>query len=153
MRDFGVEPVPVLDAQQEALILAHFRSLDWLAFLTDMYLCVEALGSDAVESIVPLADPGTKASLRVPLQDELDHIEFGVNRLREELARMSPADRRAFLDSIPGRITALSDAFNEMGLDLQRLFEAVGADYEALCHSVLERKEEVLREVAEPLAA
>jgi hypothetical protein len=40
-----------------------------------------------------------------------------------------------------------------MGLDLRRLFEAVGADYEALCRSVLERKEEVLREVAEPLAA
>jgi hypothetical protein len=33
----------------EAAILAHFRRLDWLDFLADMYLCVEALGSDAVE--------------------------------------------------------------------------------------------------------
>jgi hypothetical protein len=153
MREFGVAPAPVLGAQQEAEILTHFRALDWLEFLTDMYLCVEALGSDAVESIVPLADPGTRQSLHVPLQDELDHIRFGVERLRAELSRLSPAERRTFLGSIPGRITALGEAFHAMGLDLRRLFEAVGADYEALCRSVLERKEEVLREVAEPLAA
>src|SRR3990172_9187716 len=36
-----------------------------------MYICVEALGSDAVERIVPLSDPGTRESLRIPLTDEL----------------------------------------------------------------------------------
>jgi hypothetical protein len=153
MREFGVEPVPVLDAREQAQFLAHFRELEWLDFLTDMYLCVEALGSDAVERIVPLADPGTRASLHIPLQDELDHIAFGIKRLREELAQMTAAARRSFLDAIPGRISALNAAFHAMGLDVQQLFEAVGADYAALCRSVLARKEQVLREVEEPLAA
>ena len=40
-----------------------------------------------------------------------------------------------------------------MGLDLETLFESVGADYGMLCRSVRERKEEVLKAVAEPLAA
>ena len=44
-----------------------------------MYLCVEALGSDAVEKIVSLADPGTRESLHIPLQDELDHNDFGIS--------------------------------------------------------------------------
>jgi len=153
MQSFGTERTPVISATQEAAILAHFRQLDWMDFLTDMYLCVEALGSDAVEKVVPLADPGTRESLRIPLQDELDHIAFGVNRLRQELAHLQAADREAYLDRIPRRIEALSTMFDGMGLDVQALFEAVGADYDLLCQSLLERKSELLQEVAKPLAA
>jgi hypothetical protein len=153
MDKFGTSQAPIISDEQEARILEHFRRLNWMDFLTDMYLCVEALGSDAVEKIVPLADPGTKESLRIPLQDELDHIAFGVGRLKQELATMEPADREAFLKHIPERITALNQAFHGMGLNVRNLFEAVGADYDELCQSVLQRKDEVIREVAEPIAA
>lgn len=153
MGRFGTARTPVLSVAQEQAILAHFRKLDWLDFLTDMYLCVEALGSDAVEQIVPLADPGTKESLRIPLADELNHIAFGINRLREELGRMSPADRQACLERIPQRITDLARTLLASGIDVQTLFEAVGANYAGLCQAVLARKEEVLREVAQPMAA
>lgn len=153
MDKFGAREAPIISKQQEAAILDHFRQLDWLDFLTDMYLCVEALGSDAVEKVVPLADPGTKESLRIPLQDELDHIAFGVNRLKQELSHLEPSERDAFLDRIPERIETLSQSFDDMGLNEDELFEAVGADYEALCESVLQRKDEVLKEVSEPLAA
>ena len=153
MNAFGTRQDPVIPAEKEADILAHFRRLDWLDFLADMYLCVEALGSDAVEKVVPLADPGTKESLRVPLQDELDHIAFGVGRLQGELARLAPAARAQFLACLPARIETLTRAFHGMGLDVQRLFEAVGADYDDLCDSVLRRRDEILQEVAGPLAA
>jgi hypothetical protein len=153
MNAFGTRQDPVISPGQEADILAHFRELGWLDFLADMYLCVEALGSDAVEKVVPLADPGTKESLRIPLQDELDHIAFGVERLKHELAQLPAADRAEFLMRVPGRIEALTRAFHGMGLEVRRLFEAVGADYDELCDSVLRRKDEVLREVAGPLAA
>jgi hypothetical protein len=153
MNAFGTRQEPVIPAEKEADILAHFRRLDWLDFLADMYLCVEALGSDAVEQVVPLADPGTKESLRVPLEDELDHIAFGVGRLQGELAHLAPAARAQFLARLPARIEALTRAFHGMGLDVRRLFEAVGADYDELCDSVLRRREEILRQVAAPLAA
>jgi hypothetical protein len=153
MNAFGTRQDPVIPAEKEADILAHFRGLDWLDFLADMYLCVEALGSDAVEKVVPLADPGTKESLRVPLQDELDHIAFGVGRLKQELAQMTAASRAQFLARLPGRIESLTRDFLGMGFDVRRLFEAVGADYDELCDSVLRRKDEILQEVAGPLAA
>ena len=153
MNAFGTRQDPVIPAAKETDILAHFRQLDWLDFLADMYLCVETLGSDAVEQVVPLADPGTKESLRIPLRDELDHIAFGTGRLKQDLAQMPPAERAQFLSRLPGRIEALTTAFHDMGLDVRRLFEAVGADYDELCDSVLRRRDEVLREVAGPLAA
>lgn len=153
MQQFGTDRTPVLSADQETAILAHFRGLEWVDFLIDMYLCVEALGSDAVEQVVPLADPGTQESLRVPLADELDHIAFGVNRLRTELARMPAARRRACLARMPARIRDLAHAFLATGIDVRALFESVGADFEALCAAVAARKDEVLREVAVPLAA
>jgi hypothetical protein len=153
MNAFGTRQDPVIPAEKEADILAHFRRLDWLDFLADMYLCVEALGSDAVEQVVPLADPGTKESLRVPLQDELDHIAFGVGRLQGELAHLAPAARAQFLARLPARIEALTEAFHGMGIEVRRLFEAVGADYDELCDSVLRRRDEILRQVAGPLAA
>ena len=139
MEKFGTSQVPIISPKQEAAILAHFRQLDWMDFLTDMYLCVEALGSDAVEKVVPLADPGTRESLRIPLQDELDHIAFGVSRLKQELAAMAPAKREAFLGQIPERIANLNLAFHGMGLNVKDLFEGAGADYDELCQSVLRR--------------
>jgi hypothetical protein len=59
----------VITPEQEEMMRQHFRRLPWLEFLADMYLCVEALGSEAVKNIVPLADPGTHESLPVPLSD------------------------------------------------------------------------------------
>jgi antitoxin component HigA of HigAB toxin-antitoxin module len=153
MQSFATDRTPVISAAQEAAILAHFRQLDWMDFLTDMYLCVEALGSDAVEKVVPLADPGTRESLRVPLQDELDHIAFGVDRLRHELAQLQAVERDAYLGRIPQRIEALNRMFQGMGLDVQALFEAVGTDYDMLCESLRERKSALLQQVARPLAA
>ena len=153
MQSFATDRTPVISPAQEAAILTHFRQLDWMDFLTDMYLCVEALGSDAVEKVVPLADPGTRESLRVPLQDELDHIAFGIDRLRHELAQLQAVERDAYLDRIPQRIEALSRMFQGMGLEVQALFEAVGTDYDMLCESLRERKSELLQQVARPLAA
>jgi hypothetical protein len=153
MKKFGTPRTAVISSEQETAILKHFRQLDWLDFLTDMYLCVEALGSDAVEKVVPIADPGTRESLRIPLQDELDHIAFGVNRLKQELSHMTPADRETLLARIPGRIQALNRSFHDMGLNVKDLFEAVGTNYPALCKSVLQRKDAILKEVAEPIAA
>ena len=153
MEKFGVNQPKIISEAQEATILEHFRQLDWLDFLTDMYLCVEALGSDAVEKVVPLADPGTRESLRIPLQDELDHIAFGIKHLQQELATMRPADREAFLKAIPERIEMLNQSFHGMGLNVRSLFEAVGANYDELCQQVLKRKNEILEEVSKPLAA
>jgi len=153
MRAFGSDPAPVIAADQEAAILEHFRALDWLDFLTDMYLCVEALGSDAVEKVVPLADPGTRESLRIPLQDELEHVAFGVNRLRQELAQLPASQRDAYVGGIAQRIDALAGLFQAMQPGVQTLFESVGADYDRLCQSLQQRKAELLQEVARPLAA
>lgn len=148
MEQFGTDTTPVIGPQQEERIRSHFRDLPWLEFLADMYLCVEALGSEAVENVVPLADPGTRESLHVPLSDEQDHIAFGVERLRRELATLPEAQRRAFLASIPQRIDRLTDAFHGMGFDVAALFANVGADYAALCDAVLLRRDEVLNQVA-----
>jgi hypothetical protein len=148
MERFGTDTTPVISAEQEELIRQHFRALPWLEFLADMYLCVEALGSEAVENIVPLADPGTRESLQVPLSDEQDHIAFGVNRLRQELCGIPAAQRTAFLASIPARIDRLTEAFHGLGLDVGQLFENVGADYPALCDAVLQRRDQILDQVA-----
>jgi hypothetical protein len=153
MEKFGTSQAPIISDEQETFILEHFRQLEWMDFLTDMYLCVEALGSDAVETVVPLADPGTKESLRIPLQDELDHIAFGIGRLKQELATMETADREAYLEHIPERITTLTQAFHGFGLNVRNLFEDVGANYGEVCRSVLQRKDEVIKVVSEPLAA
>jgi hypothetical protein len=112
MEQFGTTATPVISDRQEALIRSHFRELSWLEFLADMYLCVEALGSEAVENIVPLADPGTRESLHVPLSDEQDHIAFGMTRLRSELAQLPVAEREAFLAGIPQRIETLTNTFS-----------------------------------------
>jgi len=153
LKKFCSSREPVISTEQESQILEHFRRLDWTGFLADMYLCVEALGSEAVERIVPLTDPGTRESLRIPLEDELDHVAFGIARLKQELAALDPDDRTAFLARIPERIETLTTAFHGMGVDLRGLFEDVGADYDALGNALLQRRDELLQEVAEPLAA
>jgi antitoxin component HigA of HigAB toxin-antitoxin module len=82
-----------------------------------------------------------------------DHIAFGVDRLRHELAQLQAVERDAYLGRIPQRIDALNLMFQGMGLDVQALFEAVGTDYDMLCESLQERKSELLQQVARPLAA
>ena len=148
MSQFGTDTTPLITADQECLIRAHFRDLPWLEFLADLYLCVEALGSEAVENIVPLADPGTRESLHVPLSDEQDHVAFGISRLKEDLARLPREQREAFLANIPQRIEELTRAFDGFGMNVEDLFSNVGANYEALCDAVLKRRDEVLEEVA-----
>ena len=148
MEKFGTDTQPVITPKQQDMIRAHFRDLPWLEFLADMYLCVEALGSEAVENIVPLADPGTRESLHVPLSDELDHIAFGISRLKQELAQLPEEDRRAFPALIPQRIEALMETFLGLGIDTRVLFERVGADYRVLCDAVRKRRDEVLQQVA-----
>ena len=148
MKKFGTDTRPVITSEQEEMIRKYFRRLPWLEFLADMYLCVEALGSEAVENIVPLADPGTRESLHIPLSDELDHIDFGVARLKQELAQLPEQARKTFLASIPHRIAALTQSFHGLGLDARSLFENVGADYRALCVAVVKRRDEILEQVA-----
>jgi hypothetical protein len=148
MHQFGTQPTPVITPEQEQMIRAHFRTLPWIDFLADLYVCVEALGSEAVERIVPLADPGTRESLRVPLTDEIDHVAFGVSRLKQELARLTETERKAFLERLPVRIEALTDAFHGFGFSVRDMFEAVGADYARLCRMLEERQKELIAELA-----
>jgi hypothetical protein len=148
MNTFGVENHPLITATQQAAIRAHFRSLPWPEFLVDLYVCVEALGSEAVEKIVPLADPGTRESLRIPLSDELDHVAFGVTRLKQELAAMTEVERRAFLARIPERIEVLTEKFEDFVLNVPALFTAVGVDYQKLCAQLELREYELFDELA-----
>jgi hypothetical protein len=147
MVQFDADPTPLINPEQEQMIREHFQSLPWIDFLADLYICVEALGSEAVERIVPLADPGTRESLRIPLTDELDHVAFGVSRLRKELARCSKTERQTFLERLPARIESLANAFHGFGIPVRRLFEAVGADYDRLCQLLEERQKELIAEL------
>ena len=153
MEKFGVDQIPMITEKQEAVVRDHFRSLSWMDFLADMYLCVEALGSEAVEKVVPLADPGTRESLRIPLSDEIDHVAFGVERLRQELTKLSNEERDKFLRKIPARIDALTEAFHGFDLNLKELFEAVGANYDEIRAALNERRTVILREVDLGVAA
>lgn len=148
MARFGTPAMPVFTPAQEAAIRAHFRKLPWLEFLADMYVCVEALGSEAVEQIVPIADPGTRASLRTPLEDELDHVAFGVGRLKEELLKLPADEREAFIVTLEGRIERMTRRFHEMGLNVESMFTAVGADYDELGDVVIARRNALLHEIA-----
>lgn len=65
MSEFGVDPSPIIDPAELKKLHEHFRSLDWTGFLVELYIVIEALGSQAVEQIVPLADPGTRESLQL----------------------------------------------------------------------------------------
>lgn len=153
IKQFGTDTTHVFSELQQKLFLQHFRSLDWLDFLTDMYVCVEALGGEAVEQVVPMADPGTRESLKVPLQDEIDHIAFGLGRLKQELSIMPESDRYAYIDGISSRLDFLDDSLHDMGLDIPSMFTAVGANYQLVVDSVMQRRQEILESFSLQAAA
>ena len=148
MGEFGVNPAAVIDSQALEQLHDHFRQLDWADFLTDLYLVIEALGSQAVEQLVPLADPGTRESLRIPLQDELDHVAFGMSELRNALAEMDAQQRRERLANIPHRIQALTRYLQQLEVPVADWFEEVGTDYPNLCATLDQRKSQLLTELA-----
>ena len=143
MSIFGVDTGPVIGEAALRDLHEHFRGLGWIDFLSDLYLVVEALGSQAVEELVPLADPGTRESLRVPLQDELDHVAFGMAQLTTALARIPADQRRLVVDKMPDRIVRFVSLLSALNLPLDDWFEKVGADYQQLC-GVLERRQQEL---------
>jgi len=153
IKKFGTDTTPVFNEIQQHMFLAHFRSLNWLDFLTDMYVCVEALGSEAVEQIVPMADPGTRDSLQIPLQDEADHVAFGLNSLQAELAKLPADESHAYLQTIESRLDFLDDTLHGLGLDVPAMFSAVGADYHKVVATVMHRRQQILESLAQPLAA
>ena len=153
MHKFGTDRAPVFSEVQQEVFLGHFRSLNWLDFLTDMYVCVEALGSEAVEQIVPMADPGTRESLKTPLEDEIDHVEFGLTQLKIELAKLPEQQRMEYIESITTRLGFLDDTLHGFGADIPAMFAAVGADYQQVVDKVLERRAEILQSLALPKAA
>lgn len=150
---FGTDKTHVFNDFQQEMFLMHFRSLNWLDFLTDMYVCVEALGSEAVEQVVPMADPGTRQSLQTPLEDEIDHVAFGLGRLQTELAKLSVEQREAYLESIPSRLDFLDDTLHGLGIDVPAMFRAVGADYQQVVKIVLQRRQMIIDSLTLPLAA
>ncbi len=153
IKKFDTDTTPVFSERQQEMFLVHFRSLNWLDFLTDMYVCIEALGGEAVEQIVPLADPGTRESLKVPLQDEIDHVAFGLGRLRDELVKLPEAESYAYLQTIESRLDFLDDTLHGLGIDVPGMFSAVGADYQKVVETVLRRRQQILESLAQPLAA
>jgi uncharacterized ferritin-like protein (DUF455 family) len=153
IRQFGTDDTPVFNDLQQHMFLAHFRSLNWLDFLTDMYVCIEALGGEAVEQVVPMADPGTRESLKIPLQDEIDHVAFGLGRLHDELAKLPQAESTAYLQTIESRLDFLDDTLHGLGIDVPAMFEAVGADYQKVVDMVMFRRQQILESLAQPLAA
>ena len=153
IKKFGTDDTPIFNAIQQEMFFTHFRSLSWLNFLTDMYICIEALGGEAVEQVVPMADPGTRESLRVPLQDEVDHVAFGLGKLHEELAKLPEAESYAYLQTIESRLDFLDDTLHGFGIDVPAMFSAVGADYRKVVDTVLHRRQQILEGLAQPLAA
>lgn len=153
MSVFGTKENLIISDEQAEIIRQHFRELLWVDFLVEMYLCVEALGSEAVEKIVPLADPGTRESFRIPLTDELDHIAFGLSSLQKQLRKMTPRDQLVFFQHIPERIEHVTELFHSLVKNIPELFTEVGANYEFVCHAVLERRDEVIDRVISQNAA
>ncbi|VAW55242.1 hypothetical protein MNBD_GAMMA06-1029 [hydrothermal vent metagenome] len=153
IKKFGTDDTPVFNEIQQELFLAHFRSLTWLDFLTDMYVCIEALGGEAVEQIVPMADPGTRESLKIPLQDEIDHVAFGLEKLHDELEKLSEAESYAYLKTIESRLDFLDDTLHGMGIDVPGMFKAVGADYQKVVDTVMFRRQQILESLARSIAA
>lgn len=148
MQEFGVVTAPVIGQQVLEQLHGHFRALDWIDFLTDLYLVVEALGSQAVEQVVPLADPGTRESLRVPLQDELDHVAFGLSELQKALDGMDALQRQSRLDRIPARIQSIFDMLDGFKVPVLDWFEQVGANSQQLCAVLDRRRDELITELA-----
>ncbi len=57
---------------------------------------------------------------------------------------MSEADRYAYIDSISSRLDFLDDSLHDMGLDIPAMFTAVGANYQIVVDSVMQRRQEIL---------
>ena len=147
MARFGISFTPLIDEQSLERFRAHFRGLNWIDFLTDLYLVIEALGSQAVEQIVPLADPGTRESLRIPLQDELDHVAFGMDELKAALAGLDDAQRSYIIEHIPERIERLAGMLHQLDLPVRGWFEQVGVDYPVVCKRLDLRSQELVTEL------
>jgi hypothetical protein len=145
---FGVDTQPVIPPAELDRLHARFRELEWVDFLTDLYLVIEALGSQAVEQVVPLADPGTRESLRIPLQDELDHVAFGLSELHKALDAMSPAQRAETLANMPRRIDNLVSQLEALQLPVLDWFEAVGSRREQLMQVLDARQDELIAQLA-----
>lgn len=148
MLQFGVSITPLIDEQSLEQCRVHFRGLNWIDFLTDLYLVIEALGSQAVEQIVPLADPGTRESLRIPLQDELDHVAFGMDELKIALAGLDEAQRNYIVERIPERIEHLVTMLRQLHLPVRSWFEQVGVDYQVVCKQLDLRRQELVTDLA-----
>jgi hypothetical protein len=100
---------------------------------------------------VPLADPGTRESLHVPLSDEVDHVAFGIGRLCEELSRVPQVQWRTFIDALPDRIARLADTLHGFGIPIAPLFEAIGVNYVNLCRILCNRRDDLLAELTSRL--
>lgn len=144
IQQYGTDPAPVFGEKVQQIFLAHFRELDWVDFLIDMYVCVEALGSEAVEHIVPLADPGTRESLHRPLLDEIDHVAFGLEALRKALLLLPRRQRDARINSVSARLNYLDDSLHNLGVDIPAMFRAVGADYREVVNTVMLRRQGII---------
>ena len=84
---------------------------------------------------------------RIPLTDKIDHVAFGVSRLKQEQAGLSKAERRMFLERLPVRIESLVNAFDGFGVPVRRVFEVVGADYGRVCNLLEKRQKELIAEL------
>ncbi|TCK19202.1 tRNA-(MS[2]IO[6]A)-hydroxylase MiaE-like protein [Thiogranum longum] len=144
----GIDPQPVIPSVELDRLHTRFRELEWVDFLTDLYLVIEALGSQAVEQVVPLADPGTRESLRIPLQDELDHVAFGLSELRKVLNAMSPSKRAATLANMPRRVDNLVAQLEALQLPVMDWFEAVGTRREQMMQVLDSRQDELIAQLA-----
>jgi hypothetical protein len=87
------------------------------------------------------------------LQDEVDHVAFGLACLRRELAGLSEQARQDTINSIPARLDYLDDSLHNMGVDVPAMFKAVGADYQAVVHTVLQRRQALMDSLQQLRAA
>jgi hypothetical protein len=152
IEELGTDPTPPIPAALAEEARAYFAKLPWIEFLADLYVGVEALGSQAVEEIVPAADPGTRESLRIPLADEVDHVAFGVGRLRQELDHLEPERHAAFVRTLPDRLDHLAAQIRTLAPTLPTLFEAVGVPYPVVRDAVVSQRTTLLNSLAVPVA-
>jgi len=147
MDERGVDPTPLVSAEAVEELRTHFHGLDWVDFLTDVYL-VKAMGCHAVEQVMPLTDTGTRESLRIPLRDELDHVAFGLAELRKALAAMGEAERQSRMQAIPARIDAMIDRLAALALPFGEWLDHVGSSHDALRSLLDRRKQELMLQLA-----
>jgi hypothetical protein len=71
-----------------------------------------------------------------------------MSQLKEALAAMEPAERRARLEQIPTRIQRLLERLQGLDLPVIEWFDRVGASYPQLCSALDRRRAELLTELA-----